>query len=96
MNPVIIGAVITGSMALIGTVVAAVITTRGPSHTRMGHRPSEAVALATATSPTCLVAAAMKHLNGPWAVQRLPTPLRGLMPTTVSSPSSPAAELRPS
>ncbi|WP_326766010.1 hypothetical protein OG978_16825 [Streptomyces sp. NBC_01591] len=54
MNPVIIGAIVTGSLALIGTIGAAVIATRTrPSQAPTGRRPSEAVMLfeiATATT----------------------------------------------
>ncbi|WP_167828737.1 hypothetical protein [Streptomyces sp. MZ04] len=46
MNPIIIGAINTGSLALIGAIGAAVIATRPrPEPAPTGHRPSEAVTL---------------------------------------------------
>ncbi|WP_329595827.1 hypothetical protein OG195_44410 (plasmid) [Streptomyces sp. NBC_01362] len=63
MSPIIIGAMITGSMAVIGTVAAAVITTRGPSQAPIGRRPSEAAALAVATT-RAMLALALAALGG--------------------------------
>lgn len=66
MNPIIIGAIITGSLALIGTTGAAVIATRTrPSQAPTGRRPSEAVMLfEIATATTKALAFAFAALGG--------------------------------
>ncbi|QPP07294.1 hypothetical protein G4Z16_13875 [Streptomyces bathyalis] len=65
MNPIIIGAMITGSFALVGAIGAAVITARSrPSETPASRRPPEAVALFEIVTATAKGAFAFTALGG--------------------------------